>query len=79
MKTNVDEPQLNTTTIARESSQSDATPRRSEGVDGEALADVYYLYLRTVCSGSVSDAQDDASDSIVVELCESYSEASDSE
>jgi len=79
MKTDVDEPQLNTSTIARESSHSDATSKRPEGVDGEALADVYYLYLRTVCSGSVSDAQDDASNNIVVELCESYSEASDSE
>jgi len=79
MKTNVDEPQLNTTTIARASSQSDATSIRSEGVDGEALADVYYLYLRTVCSGSIPDAQDAASDIVVVELCEIYSEASDSE
>ncbi|KAI4960098.1 hypothetical protein J4E86_001718 [Alternaria arbusti] len=70
---------LNTTTIARASSQSDATSIRSEGVDGEALADVYYLYLRTVCSGSIPDAQDAASDIVVVELCEIYSEASDSE
>ncbi|KAI4714531.1 hypothetical protein J4E89_000211 [Alternaria sp. Ai002NY15] len=68
---------LNTTTIARASSQSDTTSKRPEGVDGEALADVYYLYLRTVCSGSISDAQDDASDIVAVELCESYSEASD--
>jgi len=65
--------------IARESSQSDATSQRSEGVDGEALADVYYLYLRTVCSGSILDAQDDASNTIVLERCESYSETSDSE
>ena len=79
MKTNVDEQQLNTSTITRASSQSEATSKRSEGVDGEALADVYYLYLRTVCSGSISDSQDDASDIVVVELCESYSEASDSE
>jgi hypothetical protein len=52
---------------------------RPEGGDEKVLADVYYLYLRTVCSGSISRSQDDASDIVVVQLCESYSEARGSE
>ncbi|KAI4950474.1 hypothetical protein J4E91_004357 [Alternaria rosae] len=70
---------LNTSTMARDSLQADATSIESEVVDGKVLADVYYLYLRTVCSGSIPNSPDDNSDAIVVELCETYGEASDSE
>lgn len=65
--------------MARDSLQADATSIESEVVDGKVLADVYYLYLRTVCSGSIPNSPDDNSDAIVVELCETYGEASDSE
>jgi hypothetical protein len=70
-------PQLNTSSITQDSTQPHAISTQSEGVKGKALADVYYLYLRTVCSGFVSNARDDASDVVIVERCERYSEAND--
>ena len=74
-------PQLNTSSITQDVTQDGTQPHaistRSEGVNGKALADVYYLYLRTVCSGFVSNARDDASDVVIVERCERYSEAND--
>ncbi|KAG9190560.1 sphingolipid 4-desaturase/C4-monooxygenase [Alternaria panax] len=68
---------LNTSAEGQESSQLDATSARSAGADGAVLADVYYLYLRTICSGFILNTSDDASNVVVVERCESYSEASD--
>ncbi|RYN57558.1 hypothetical protein AA0118_g7691 [Alternaria tenuissima] len=68
---------LNSSAVTQEGRQPDAPSTRSEGVNEEALADVYYLHLRTVCSGSISNSPDDASDVVIVERCESYSTASD--
>jgi hypothetical protein len=63
----------------QDGTQPNATSTPSEGVNGEVLADVYYLYLRTVCSGFVSDTPDDASEVVIVKRCERYSETNNRE
>ncbi|KAL1797319.1 hypothetical protein ACET3X_003925 [Alternaria dauci] len=64
---------LNTSAITQEGAQPNASLTRVEGGNGEALADVYYLYLRTVCSGSFSNTPD----AVIVGRCEGYRKASD--
>jgi hypothetical protein len=63
------EEQLNTSRIRQDTisdSQSDTLNAEDNGI-----ADVYYMYLRSVCSGLRSDD----SNIVIVERCESYSEA----
>jgi hypothetical protein len=69
-----DENKLNTSRLGVDASLSGQVTTKTV-----EIADFYYLYLRTVCTGSIVNSTDGVTESVIIERCESYRAVSDSE